>query len=57
MFAYFVRFGVVGTQEAHCREACRGRSRTERQVGGQEGKILGNKSIILNYIVQEQQLH
>ena len=44
MFAYFVRFGVVGTQEAHCREACGRRSKTKCQAGGQEEKILCNKS-------------
>ena len=56
MSAYFVGFGVVGTQETHCKEACGRRSRTERQAGGQEGKILGNKFVILNCIVQELQL-
>ena len=57
MFAYFVGFGVVGTQETHCREACGRRSRTECLAGGQKGKILGNKSVILNCIIQELQLH
>ena len=57
MFAYFVGFGVVGTQETHCREACGRRSRTGCQARGQEGKILGNKSVIPNCIVQELQLH
>ena len=57
MFAYFVGFGVVGTQETHCREACGRRSRTGCQARGQEGKILGKKSVILNCIVQELQLH
>ena len=44
MFASFVGFGVVGTWEAHCLEACGRGGRTEVQVGVQEGKILGNKS-------------
>ena len=57
MFAYFVGFGVVGTQETYCREACGRRSQTEHQGRGQEGKILGNKSVILNCIVQELHLH
>ncbi|KAK7821622.1 hypothetical protein CFP56_037565 [Quercus suber] len=50
-------FGVVGTGEAHCLEACGRGGRTEVQVGVQEGKILGNKSVILDCIVQELQLH
>ena len=45
MFACFVGFGVVGTQEAHCGEACGRGGWTESQGGGQEGKTLG-KSIL-----------
>ena len=56
MFACFVGFGVFGTREAHCLEACGRGGRTEVQVGVQEGKILGNKFVILNCIVQELQL-
>ena len=57
MFASFVGFGVVGSWEAHCLEACGRGGRTEVQVGVQEGKILGIKSVILDCIVQELQLH
>ena len=57
MFACFVGFSVVGTQKAHWGEACGRGGWAECQAGGKEGKILGNKSVILNCIVQEPLLH
>ena len=43
MFACFVGFGVVGTQEAYWGEVCRRGARTECQARGQKGKILDKK--------------
>ena len=50
MFACFVGFGVVGTQTTHWGEACGRGGWTKCQAGGQEGKILGKKFVILDYI-------
>ena len=49
-FACFVGFGVVGIQAAHWGEACGRGGWTECQAGGQEGKMLGKKFVILDYI-------
>ena len=53
MFAFFVGFGVVVTQEAYWEEACRRGGWKKCQARGQKEKILDKKSVILDYIIQE----